>query len=190
MSNKNVSISVIVPVYNVEKYIFQFLNSIREQTFQDFEVIFVDDGSPDNCPAILDEFVKENERYIVIHQKNAGVSAARNAGLEMAQGEYVYIVDSDDWLELDALEFLYNEANRTDSDLVYGDWIMEKPDRSERRVCFPEGFQTTDKDTIRALQFAVPSDSNRINYSRPEFSSISYFGGAPWRGLVRRSIID
>ena len=82
------------------------LDSIEKQTLREIEVILVDDGSPDNCPQILDEFVQKDSRYKVIHQKNAGVSMARNAGLAQATGKYVYIVDSDDWLVENALEEL------------------------------------------------------------------------------------
>ena len=114
-----VKISIVAPVYGVEKYIHQFLDSIEKQTLREIEVILVDDGSPDNCPQILDEFVQKDSRYKVIHQKNAGVSMARNAGLAQATGKYVYIVDSDDWLVENALEELWNEAERTNADLIW-----------------------------------------------------------------------
>ena len=126
-----IKISVIAPVYGVEKYIHQFLDSIEKQTLQDIEVILVDDGSPDNCPQILDEFVQKDSRYKVIHQKNAGVSMARNAGLVQATGKYVYIVDSDDWLVENALEELWNVAEKTNADLIYGDYYLEKEGKTE-----------------------------------------------------------
>ena len=182
-------ISLVVPVYGVEKYINQFLQSIRMQTFQDFEVILVDDGSKDKCPEILDEFVKEDDRYKVIHQSNRGVAEARNTGLNVATGEYVYIVDSDDWLEPTALESLWNEADRTKADIIYGDWVREKSSGSERLHCFPNAFVTEDCDTIKALQFAVNSNNNSVRIARPEFRIINHLGGAPWRGLFKASII-
>lgn len=89
-------ISCIVPVYNVEKYLRRCVDSILAQTFTDFELILVDDGSPDGCPAICDEYAEKDSRVRVIHQENKGVSAARNAGLDMARGEYVCFVDGDD----------------------------------------------------------------------------------------------
>ena len=90
-------ISVIVPVYNVEKYLCQCVDSILGQTYRDLEVILVDDGSPDGCPQICDEYARKDGRVKVIHKKNGGLSDARNAGLEMAGGEYVIFVDSDDF---------------------------------------------------------------------------------------------
>ena len=99
-------ISVIVPVYNVELYINRCVNSILNQSFTDFEMILVDDGSPDNCGAICDEYAEKDNRTVVIHKENGGLSSARNAGLDVAAGEYILFVDSDDYLESDLLETL------------------------------------------------------------------------------------
>jgi len=103
-------ISIIVPVYNVEKYLNRCVDSILMQTFTDFECILINDGSSDNCPAICDEYAGKDNRIIVIHQKNAGVSAARNAGLDIAKGEWIGFVDSDDWCDPGMFEFLYMNA--------------------------------------------------------------------------------
>lgn len=89
-------ISIIVPVYKVEKYLRRCIQSIICQTYSNIEIILVDDGSPDRCPEICDEYASKDERIKVIHQENKGVSAARNAGLDAAKGEYVAFVDSDD----------------------------------------------------------------------------------------------
>lgn len=183
-----VKISVIAPVYGVEAYIYDFLNSIKKQKLQDIEVILVDDGSKDNCPQILDEFAMTDERYIVIHQKNAGVSAARNKGISLARGEYIYLVDSDDWLADNALEVLWEEADRTKADIVYGDWYKVKGSNITYTKCFPHPFTTENKDTIRMLQFGV-NNSMKLKLKANEFDCIYDFGGAPWRGLYRRSII-
>lgn len=91
-------ISIIIPVYNVEKYLTECLDSILSQTYTDFEVILVDDGSPDNSGTICDEYAQKDMRIRVIHQKNAGVSAARNNGIEQARGEWITFIDSDDWV--------------------------------------------------------------------------------------------
>lgn len=184
----NASVSIIAPVYGVEKYIHTFLDSIQKQTFQDIEIILVDDGSKDNCPAILDEFARNNKKCRVIHQKNSGVSAARNAGLDAARGKYVYIVDSDDWLEPDAIETLYNEAERTGADLVYGDWVRERPN-PELIVSFPNEFYTENKKTLELLQCAA-NNNNKAYYSCEDFPYITHLGGAPWRCLMKRSIIE
>ena len=92
------AISVIVPVYRVEKYLPACIDSILNQTFTDFELILVDDGSPDRCPEICDEVARRDARVRVIHQANAGLSAARNAGIEIAHGEWLGFVDSDDYI--------------------------------------------------------------------------------------------
>ncbi|GHU72400.1 hypothetical protein FACS189450_10130 [Spirochaetia bacterium] len=113
-------ISIIVPVYKVEKYLRRCLDSIIEQTFIGFECILVDDGSPDGCPAICDEYAKKDSRFVVIHQANTGVSAARNAGLDIARGDWIWFVDSDDWLEPNALETLYAKQQETGADIVIG----------------------------------------------------------------------
>ena len=97
-------LSIIVPVYKVEQYLHKCIDSILSQTFTDFELILIDDGSPDRCGEICDEYAAKDDRIIVIHQKNRGVSAARNAGLDIARGEYIGFVDSDDWIEPEMYE--------------------------------------------------------------------------------------
>ena len=104
----NVKISIIVPVFNVEKYLSECLNSLINQTLKDIEIICVDDGSTDSSPSILEEFRNKDERIKVIRQENSGVSVARNNGLAIAQGEYVGFVDSDDWVDADFFEKLYS----------------------------------------------------------------------------------
>ena len=98
------TISVIVPVYKVEPYINHCVDSILAQTYRDFELILVDDGSPDNCGKICDEYAKQDSRVHVIHQENKGVSAARNAGISLAKGEYISFIDGDDYVEKDFFE--------------------------------------------------------------------------------------
>lgn len=191
MENGNMpKISLVAPVYGVEKYIDQFLNSIRNQTFQDYEVILVDDGSKDNCPQILDAFAAEGDsRVHVIHQENGGVSVARNTGLKHVTGEYIYIVDSDDWLEPTALEKLWKAAEKTHADLIYGDWVTETSSGTMMQSCFAKEFVTTNPETISALQFAVNCNSGKVNIQRPEFDAIRSWGGAPWRVMIKSSVI-
>ena len=94
-------ISVIVPVYKVEQYLDKCVRSIVDQTYRNLEIILVDDGSPDACPAMCDSWVERDCRIQVIHKENGGLSSARNAGLDICRGEYVTFVDSDDWIELE-----------------------------------------------------------------------------------------
>ena len=112
-------ISVIVPVYNVEKYLNRCVDSILNQTYTNLEVILVDDGSPDSCPAICDEYAKKDKRVKVIHKANAGVSAARNDGIQLAQGEFVVFVDSDDWIDSTMYEKMLAKQQETNADLVF-----------------------------------------------------------------------
>lgn len=100
-------ISVIVPVYNVEKYVERCIRSLTQQTYRNIEIIVVDDGSPDNAGVLCDELSRSDKRIRVIHQKNQGLSAARNTGINEAQGAYLAFVDSDDWVQEDLLETLY-----------------------------------------------------------------------------------
>ena len=102
--------SVIVPIYKVEKYVRKCIESILNQTFSDFELILVDDGSPDNCPAICDEYAMADKRIKVIHKKNGGLVSARNSGVIRATGEYICYVDGDDWIKKDLLETVYEKG--------------------------------------------------------------------------------
>ena len=111
-------ISVIVPVYNVESYIEQCLESIVHQTYQSLEIILIDDETKDASGQICDEFAKQDCRIHVIHQKKAGAAAARNAGLNMATGDYLAFVDSDDWLEEDAFQYMLEELQKEQADIV------------------------------------------------------------------------
>ena len=115
---ENPLVSVIIPVYNAEKYIAKCINSLIEQTLQNFEVIVVNDGSTDNTPDILKELAKEDSRIIVINQSNQKQGAARNRGLEIAKGKYITFVDADDWLDLDYLERMYQAIIEDKADIA------------------------------------------------------------------------
>lgn len=106
-------VTVIVPVYNVEHYIRHTITSILAQDHKNLEIILVDDGSPDDCPSILDEFARRDSRVLVIHQENAGVSSARNAGLDVASGEFIMFVDGDDWVEKDYVSYFLDLLEKT-----------------------------------------------------------------------------
>ena len=112
------NLSIIVPIYNVEKQLDVCINSILNQTFSNFELILVDDGSPDNCGKICDEYKKKDNRITVIHKKNGGLSDARNAGLDIAKGKYIGFVDSDDIIHPRMYEILFQCINKSDSDIA------------------------------------------------------------------------
>lgn len=125
-------ISVIVPIYNVEKYLERCVNSIINQTYQNLEIILVNDGSPDNCGTLCDKIAESDNRIKVIHKENGGLSSARNAGLDIATGEYVAFIDSDDWIEPDFVEVFEKLLTENNADFSacgmitdYGNAIVE-----------------------------------------------------------------
>lgn len=124
-------ISVIVPVYKVEKYLDRCVQSIVDQTYRNLEIILVDDGSPDNCGAMCDAWAEKDSRIKVIHKENGGLSDARNAGMAAATGEYIAFVDSDDWIEPEMYQRLYDALITTDSDIASCGarrvWLDAKP---------------------------------------------------------------
>lgn len=119
-------ISVIVPVYKVESYLDDCVKSILSQSFTDFELILVDDGSPDRCPAMCDDWAEKDGRIRVIHKENGGLSSARNAGLDVMRGEYLTFIDSDDYVKSDYLEKLYNALIEHRADVSVCGLILEK----------------------------------------------------------------
>ena len=148
--------SIIIPCYKVEQYLHQCVDSVLAQTYEDYEVILVDDGSPDNSPAICDEYGKKTDKVKVIHKPNGGLSDARNAGLDMARGEFVLFLDSDDWWDdKDALRKIDTCIKKTGADIIifgmkkyfsleksYGDVrIPKKCDKVVRRTLIEKDNQ-------------------------------------------------
>lgn len=125
-------ISIIVPVYKVEKYIKQCIESIIKQTYKDIEIILVDDGSPDNCPAICDGYAESDKRIKVVHKPNGGLISARKAGLQASTGEYVCFVDGDDWIEPDMYEHIAGAVDLTDADCIITQFYYAYPDKEEK----------------------------------------------------------
>ena len=135
MINKNATISVIIPVYNVYDWIDQCLDSIINQSFKDFEVILVDDGSTDNSDKKCEKWEQMDQRVRVIKQQNAGPSAARNKGIKTAKGEYISFIDADDWIDEDFLQELYNAAEESNSDIAECD-IWKYNDKTGTKVYY------------------------------------------------------
>ena len=125
-------ISIIIPVYKVEKYLKRCVDSVIGQTYPNLQIILVDDGSPDNCPQICDEYAAQDKRIEVIHQANAGVSNARNNGLKVAKGDYILFIDSDDYIAPDMCEKMLAFAQQTQADIVVCDSLMLYPRRHGR----------------------------------------------------------
>lgn len=127
------AITVVVPVYKVELYIRKCLDSILSQTFTDFELLLIDDGSPDNCGAICDEYASKDKRIRVFHKENGGVSTARQLGMDKAQGEYIIHADPDDWVDFRWLELLYTKANKTGADITICDYYEVSSEKALRK---------------------------------------------------------
>lgn len=163
-------ISIIIPVYNSEKYLHKCVNSVQHQTFRDWELILVDDGSSDSSGKICDMFAQENPKVRAIHKENGGVSSARNAGLDVAIGEYVMFVDSDDWIEPELCQALVDGMRQ--SDIVIGGY----------KAFFAKG------------QVEHITKRNKVQFPK-EFSAISAqlyennLLNAPFSKLYRRSVI-
>ena len=123
--NMSVAISIIVPIYKVEKTLRKALDSILAQTFTNYELILVNDGSPDNCPAICEEYATKDSRIKIINKENGGISSARNAGLAIAEGEYTIFIDPDDYVDREGLDLLYNTAIKEHADITICDLYQE-----------------------------------------------------------------
>ena len=124
-------ISIIVPIYNVEQYLQKTIESCINQTLKELEVILVDDGSKDASGKVVDDFAKKDNRIKVIHKQNEGVTIARNTGLAVATGKYIFFLDGDDYLPLNAMDLLYQKAIEEDADWVIGDYILKYPNSRE-----------------------------------------------------------
>ena len=123
MEQSNIQISIIIPVYNTEKYIQKCIDSLYQQNLN-IEIIFIDDGSTDNSKEIINNYSKKDDRIKVLSQNNQGPAVARNLGLEVAQGNYIAFLDSDDWIENNSLEMLYNVAIEFDVDMIMGNTLF------------------------------------------------------------------
>lgn len=128
------NISVIIPVYNVKKYLRRCLDSLVNQTISDIEIICINDGSTDSSLEILKEYAKKDERIKIINQENQKQGAARNRGLEVAQGEFITFVDSDDWVDADYLEELYNAIINSNVNIAVASMIRNKGNRSKNHL--------------------------------------------------------
>ena len=173
-------VSIVVPVYNVEKYIDRCVASLLNQTLQEIEVILVDDESPDRCPKICDEYAQKDKRVKVIHKKNAGLGMARNSGLDVASGEYVAFIDSDDFVELDMTERLYQKASEMNLDAIYTEFNTDDYPGIISPVYGDRLFRT--KADIERLRLDIVG-------AEPTFKSCSKFQSSACKGLYSMGII-
>ena len=127
----NSLVSIVVPIYNVEKYIEKLICSVVAQTYSNFELILIDDGSPDESGKICDQYANKDPRIKIIHKDNEGVSAARNDGIKIAKGKYITFIDGDDWIEPDFTAYMLNLIENKDSDMAMTDRIFTTRDRKQ-----------------------------------------------------------
>lgn len=150
--NLNPLISVIVPVYKVEKYLSDCMESLLKQTYKNLEILLVDDGSPDNCPTLCDEYAKQDNRVVVIHKPNGGLASARNAGLDAATGDYIAFLDSDDWIEPQTYDEMISFALRSDLDIVCCEISRVQCGKEIERYRFYEtGTELSGKEVTRKI---------------------------------------
>lgn len=163
-------ISVIVPIYNMEKLMRKCIDSILAQTFNDYECLLIDDGSKDGSPAICNEYADKDNRFKAYHKPNGGLSDARNYGLERAQGEYTIFFDPDDWVDEDCLEDMYGKALETGADMVMCDLFYN--DKYRQTYCKQEPSTTNHLDIVkdlllgRVFGFTVTKMIRRSLYSK------------------------
>ena len=174
-------ISIIVPIYNVEKYLVPCVDSILDSTYRDFELILVDDGSTDGCPAICDQYAASDERIKVVHKVNGGLSDARNAGMKVATGDYILFVDGDDLIHCQMVEVLKNAIDSGDYDfsLVYGVRVDESAvgDLQEARL------KPKDVDEKTIVQLTATTFFNGL-------CGLNYQHEVAWNKLYKRSLIE
>lgn len=181
---ENELISIIVPIYNVERYLDRCMDSILHQTYKNIEVIMVDDGSPDSCPQMCDEYALRDNRIKVIHKENAGLGFARNSGLEVANGQFVVFVDSDDYVTLDMCESLYRAAKEYDADVVYGGVIYENTQTLEKNES-PSVSNTIVWEGERVKEFLLDMVACEPSSAKDTIMEVSV-----WKALFRKKLFD
>lgn len=170
-------ISVIIPVYNVEVYIKKCIDSVLKQDYKNLEIILVDDGSPDNCPAICDYYCNQDDRIKVIHKKNGGLSDARNAGIDIAKGEYITFVDSDDYIDKNYISILYNLIIKYNVMLSVADNYIEYIDGQIFNNSTYEEYETNPENFFYKMLWGIRDLDNGAwtkLYKRELFSNIRF----------------
>ena len=159
--NKTPFLSIIIPVFKAEEFLEVCLNSIQKQTFSNYEILLIDDGSPDRCPEICDEYAKKDDRIRVFHQVNQGVSVARNKGLLEAWGDWITFVDPDDWIHEQAFSILSEALSKQkETDVLIFDYCLQgKRNTFSHLKTYPEPFYSENKEKNRQIQLQIISQS-------------------------------
>ena len=160
---EKVKVSIIVPIYKVpEKYLTQCINSLINQSMQDIEIILVDDGSPDDCGKICDKYAAKDNRIVVIHQNNKGLSGARNAGYHNAKGKYIMFLDGDDYLDTDACKISYEAAEQKNAQVVFWNTIVKYPHSFVKSKILDTAERFFDSNGCKYLQTQVLDFNGKI----------------------------
>ena len=175
-------VSVIVPVYNVEPYIDRCVSALFNQTLKEIEIILVDDESPDNCPALCDEYARLDSRVRVVHKKNGGLGMACNSGLEIATGEYVAFCDSDDWVEPEMYTDMYEAAKQADADMIFSG--LRQVDQTGRitpmsQSCTLRVYNGRDELESLALDMIANGPASKVERRVPMSAKIVLIGRKP-----------
>lgn len=177
-------VSIIVPIFNLERFVEQCVDSLINQTLEDIEILLVNDGSTDSCPQICDNYAAKDRRVKVIHQKNMGLSGARNSGIRESRGKWFMIVDGDDWLEPDAAENLFTYAEKFQSDIFIGSFYTNTETEQKKDSFYSVGqFHYCSKKEMLELQ------KNCISRTALANKSAASNMGVTWARLYRREFV-
>ncbi len=186
--NEKDLVTVIIPIYNVEAYLPRCLNSVINQSYKNLEIILVDDGSKDSSSKICDEYAKMDSRITVYHKENGGLSSARNKGLDVAKGKYITLVDSDDWIELDTIEYSVQLLNKVNADIVQYDMYKVKdckpPQKRKERLLLLKEKEILDFLMVNSTKSDTYYASVRCVYKKETIGDLRF----P-EGLVNEDII-
>ncbi len=184
MSDRQIKISIIVPVYNTEKYLDRCMKSLLEQTLPEIEIIVVDDGSKATCAEKCDQWERQDSRIRVIHKENQGLGFARNTGMEAANGKYLIFIDSDDYVENGMCKTLYEEAEREHADIVVAGYKKVYPNGKEE-ICNNKGIPRV----LEGEQVSSVLLANMLG-APPDYYSNDYIGMSVWKNLYSREIVE
>lgn len=183
--NKQPLVSIIVPVYNTEKYLNQCIDSLINQTYKNIEIILVNDGSTDDSGKICDEYKAKDKRVKVYHIQNKGVSNARNIGISKAAGQFIMFLDSDDWIEPETCEVALSKALETDSDIVFWSWIKESANDSFKETYLEENSKILINNEVNKLRIrciGLLDDELKNPVKTDAFNT-------PWAKLYKRDLL-
>lgn len=184
---EKIKVSIIVPIYKVERYLDRCVQSLMNQTLHEIEVILIDDESPDNCGKMCDEYVKQDERIKVIHKKNEGLGLSRNIGINIAQGEYLAFIDSDDYIDKNAYEQMYKKSKQENADVCFcGVKFLDANQKERSKIVNPFA-----KDIFRSEEVIQEVLYNMLQSKPKTEKTSSYLElGGVWKAIYKKKIFE